>query len=97
MYNRYLPEDTAYTPVGRPAARPGGNAGFRLPDFLAGREGLGALLSGGQGGGLSGLWRAVHLEGLLIVLYLLVEGDDLDLVIALGLVLLLGLGDPGEG
>ena len=34
---------------------------------------------------------------LLIVLYLLVEGDDLDLVIALGLVLLLGLGDPGEG
>ena len=105
MYNRYLPEDTAYPPVGRPAARPGGNAGYRLPDYLAGREGLGALLSGGQGGGLSGLWRALHLEGLdsgdvlllLIVLYLLVEGDDLDLVIALGLVLLLGLGDPAEG
>ena len=33
---------------------------------------------------------------LLIVLYLLVEGDDLELVIALGLVLLMGLGEKGE-
>ena len=30
---------------------------------------------------------------LLIILFLLVEGDDLELVIALGLVLLMGLGD----
>lgn len=33
---------------------------------------------------------------LLIMLYLLVEGDDLELVIALGLVLLMGLGDHEE-
>ena len=32
----------------------------------------------------------------LIILFLLVEGDDLELVITLGLMLLLGLGDDGE-
>ena len=44
--------------------------------------------------------KTLHLENidsgdlllLLIMLYLLVEGDDLELVIALGLVLLMGLG-----
>ena len=51
--------------------------------------------------GLSGLLRALRLESLeagdilllLIVLYLLVEGEDLEPVLALGLVLLLGLGE----
>lgn len=33
---------------------------------------------------------------LLIMLYLLVEGDDLELVIALGLVILMGLGEDRE-
>ncbi|MCF2661433.1 hypothetical protein [Pseudoflavonifractor phocaeensis] len=45
--------------------------------------------------------KTLHLEDidpgdvllLLIVLYLLVEGDDLELVIALGLVLIMGLGE----
>ena len=54
-----------------------------------------------KGSGLSGLLRSIGLEDidsgdvllLLIILYLLVEGDDLELVIALGLVLLMGLGD----
>ena len=83
---------------GRPAG-----GGFRFPVFLAGGESLGTLFSGGTGGsgGLASLFRTLHLDGLdsgdvlllLIVLYLLVEGDDLDLVIALGLVLLMGLGD----
>ena len=52
-------------------------------------------------GGLGGLLRTLKLEDLdsgdllllLIVLLLLWEGDDLELVIALGLVLILGLGD----
>lgn len=115
MYNRYIPDDTAYTRAGAeqpfrpdrsrqgPGERPRGSA-FRLPDFLSGREGLGALFSGGEKGGLSALWKAFHLDDidsgdvllLLIVLYLLVEGDDLDLVIALGLVLIMGLGDGKE-
>ncbi|MEA4933111.1 MAG: hypothetical protein VB071_05930 [Lawsonibacter sp.] len=33
---------------------------------------------------------------LLIILYLLVEGDDLELVIALGLVLIMGFGDSAK-
>ena len=71
---------------------PGGPAGFSLPSFLTGEGGT---------GGLGGLLRALKLEDLdsgdllllLIVLLLLWEGDDLELVIALGLVLILGLGD----
>lgn len=73
----------------------------RFPDFLTGKTGLSALLNGGEGGGLSGLLKTFHLDNidtgdvllLLIILYLLVEGDDLELVIALGLVLLMGLGE----
>lgn len=71
---------------------PGGTAGFSLPSFLTGE---------GGSGGLGGLLKALKLEDLdsgdllllLIVLLLLWEGDDLELVIALGLVLILGLGD----
>ena len=68
---------------------------FSLPPFLTGK---------GDMGGLSGLLKALNLEGLdsgdllllLIVLLLLLEGDNLELVIALGLVLILGLGDEEE-
>lgn len=102
MYNRYIPEDMSYTPVdsfpppeqSRGRSEPGGRsrqAPFRLPDFLTGKE----------GGGLSGLLKTLRLDRLdsgdilllLITLYLLVEGDDIELVIALGLVLLMGFGE----
>lgn len=51
--------------------------------------------------GLSGLLKTLHLDRfdsgdillLLIMLYLMAEGDDLELVIALGLTLIMGLGD----
>lgn len=82
---------------------------FRIPDFLSGKEGLSALfggrgLSGGEGGGLSKLLKTFHLDNLdsgdvlllLIMLYLLAEGDDLELVIALCLVVIMGLGDGGK-
>jgi len=113
VYNRYIPDDEPYTWIG--AAEGAGGAGTapdraqdptrgggpRLPSFLAGREGLSALFSGGEKRGLSSLLHALHLDDidsgdillLLIVLYLLVEGDDLELVIALGLVLIMGLGE----
>lgn len=81
----------------RAGRRPGpsGAAGFSLPSFLTGE---------GGSGGLGGLLKALKLENLdsgdllllLIVLLLLWEGDDLELVIALGLVLILGLGDSKE-
>lgn len=78
--------------------------GFKLPPFLNGKDGLSGLFGGREGGGLSALLKSLHLDNidtgdillLLIVLYLLVEGDDLELVIALGLVLIMGLGEDGE-
>ena len=89
---------------GRPTQN-GPAMGFRLPPFPGGMEGRSALFSGKDRGGLSGLLKTLHLENidpgdvllLLIVLYLLVEGDDLELVIALGLVLIMGLGDEKKG
>ena len=63
------------------------------------------LLAGGERGtGLSGLLKGLNLEGLdsgdvlllLIILLVFLEGDNLELVITLGLMLLLGLGDEGE-
>lgn len=81
-----------------------GPGGFKLPPFLTGKESFTSLFSGKERGGLSGLLKALHLEDidtgdillLLIILYLLVEGDDLELVIALGLVLIMGLGDKDD-
>lgn len=109
MYNRYIPEDTVYTPIPeevplqrekpsppktdqRPsqATRP---LPFALPKGL---EGLTALLRNPVGK-IRGLRLSDIDSGdillLLILLLLLKEGDDIDLVIALGLVLLMGLGD----
>lgn len=64
---------------------------------------IASLLGGGTrgGGGLTGLLRSLKLDRLdsgdilllLIVLLLLWEGDDLELVIALGLALIMGLGE----
>jgi hypothetical protein len=84
-------------------AKSGG--GSRRPSFWSGKESLTSLFSGRERGGLSHLLQTLHLEDidtgdvllLLIVLYLLVEGDDLELVIALGLVLIMGLGEDKSG
>lgn len=98
MYNRYIPEDTSYFPVEEePPRRSGSGPGpQRRPAFRLNE--LTGLLKGSEGGGLL---KALHLDDLdagdillmLIMLYLLVEGDDLEPVIALGLVLLMGLGE----
>lgn len=82
-----------------------GLGGWKPPNLLGGKDGLAALLSGKERGGLSSLLKTMHLDNidtgdillLLIILYLLVEGDDLELVIALGLVLIMGLGDREDG
>lgn len=82
----------------------GERRGFQLPSFLSGQEGLSSLFGEKGKNGLSSLLKSLHPENidtgdillLLIILYLLVEGDDLDLVIALGLVLIIGLGDHQE-
>ena len=92
-HQKARPGDQRSQHTGRPGS--GGPAGFSLPSFLTGE---------GGSGGLGGLLKALKLEDLdsgdllllLIVLLLLWEGDDLELVIALGLVLILGLGDEPE-
>ena len=112
MYNRYIPKDAPYTRVAEerpeperkpgPPPPPAREGGFQLPRFLTGKEGLSGLFSGK--GGTGGLLKALKLDNidkgdvllLLIILLLLSEGDDLELVIALGLVLLMSLGDQKE-
>lgn len=98
------PPQERHKPEGKPGGQtqPGTAAfsgGFRPPKFLTGKDGLASLFSGREGAG--GLLKALKLDSidkgdvllLLIILFLLAEGDDLELVIALGLVLLMGLGD----
>ena len=99
MYNRYIPEDMSYTQASpQPKRGPEPPQGWhrqpsiRLPELLAGKEGLSGLLKG---------LRLDKLDSgdillLLITLYLLVEGEEMDLVLALGLVLLMGLGEGEE-
>ena len=99
MYNRYIPEDMSYTQASpQPKRGPEPPQGWhrqpsiRLPELLAGKEGLSGLLKG---------LRLDKLDSgdillLLIVLFLLLEGDNLELAIALGLVLIMGLGDDKE-
>ena len=103
MYNRYIPEDASYARIEAevPRSHSFGSAPrqqpFRFPDFLSGKE-------GGIAANLSGLLKNLRLDNfdsgdlllMLILLYLLVEGDDLELVIALGLTLIMGLGDSKE-
>ena len=120
MYNRYIPEGTAYRRVvvddgpgtgpSRPRSAPPGGQGTDRPRREppgpggGGQDPLSGLL-GGAGRGLGSLLDALRLGDLdtgdlllmLIVLLVLLEGDDLELVITLGLLLLMGLGDEGEG
>lgn len=116
MYNRYIPAEASYAPVGPSSAPPGPQrSGDNGPPPLRSRPGgLGSLLSGllqgsrGEHGGkgvsqtIDALLKSFHLEHLdtgdillaLIVLFLILEdGDDLDLIIALGLIILFSLGE----
>ena len=88
-----------------PAQNRSGSGGMGLSSLLGGKEGLLSLLTRPSGGkGLTsalknlklGDWDSGDLLLLLIVLLLLTEGDDLELIIALGLALMMGLGEEKE-
>lgn len=98
-----VPEQHQYRPPEAAAQAPQDGLG-KIFSALGGGFELGklkGLLDGDKFGGLDQLLALLHLEDLdsgdilliLIVLLLLVEGDNLELVITLGLMLLLSLGD----
>ena len=117
MYNRYIPSThlyhpptQKYTPLEEEAQEK--QAGERRTSRTnGGVAGLRALFGRDKSGLIPNLLGRVGLERLdtgdvlllLIVLLLLSEGDELDLVVILGLVLLLGVGGdkndrhPGGG
>lgn len=81
--------------------------GPRIPQDIL-RNLAGTLNSFGaedKNAGMAGILKSLHLEDLdsgdillfLIVLLLLLEGDNMELVITLGLMLLLGLGEEKKG
>lgn len=113
MYNRYIPGDVAYVPVDgedetphRPAGVTGGH-GPAAPS--QGQRGapfsLKGILPSGIGDTVGGLLKSLSLDKLdrgdilllLIILFLVLEGDDnWELVITLGILLLMGLGDKDK-
>ena len=94
MYNRYIPNGASYTRVVEEDAPP-----FRRPDAPPPEPDAEAPESAKPASGLGKLLRGLKLDGLdtgdvlllLILLFLFLEGDDMELVITLGLLLLLGL------
>lgn len=98
MYNRYIPRSGGYDRVPMEDAPPRRETG----DFRRDRRPppAGGAAGGGQGSWLTGLLKGLGLEELdrgdillLLILLLLTDGDDLEPVITLGLLLLFGLGD----
>ena len=95
-------DEKKYTPVDGPAQADGAGERKKFADAgAAGGGGSPAGVFGDKSVGIKRLLKALNLEEvdsgdlllLLIVLLLLTDGDELDLVITLGLMLLLGLGD----
>ena len=90
MYNRYIPGPDGYARVPEPDEAPRAAAHHAQETPTKEEK---------KSGGLSALLRHLKLEDLdkgdilllLIVLFLFLEGDDLELVITLGLLLVLGL------
>lgn len=88
MYNRYIPNGASYTRIPQEDAPPPQEE--NRPPKAGGKAKSGALDS---------LLKQLKLDRLdtgdvlllLILLFLFLEGDDMELVITLGLVLLLGL------
>lgn len=101
MYNRYIPTQTKYEAAGAGPSAPSPSRGG-LGALLNGLGKGGTGAGDGIGQAVSALMKRLHLDGLdtgdillgLIVLFLVLEdGDDLDLIITLGLTILFSLGE----
>lgn len=96
MYNRYIPNGTVYARVveddgpSRAAPSPAPHVPENADPAVAAAE---------KKSGLAGILKGLKLDDLdtgdilllLILLFLFLEGDDMELIITLGLMLLLGL------
>ena len=99
MYNRYIPNGTAYTRVLEEDEPPRPLRQEPEPAAAAPSAPEPAQPEPAKKTGLAGLLKGLKLEELdtgdilllLILLFLFLEGDDLELIITLGLLLLLGL------
>ncbi|MFQ9916216.1 MAG: hypothetical protein ACLRWQ_07340 [Flavonifractor plautii] len=96
MYNRYIPNGASYTRVLEEDAPPTQTV---PPDAPPPEPDAEALESAKPASGLGKLLRGLKLDGLdtgdvlllLILLFLFLEGDDMELVITLGLLLCAGI------
>lgn len=103
MYNRYIPRAGGYERVTEEDAQPRYSDTQHHQDHRP--PPAGAPAGGGHGAWLTGLLKSLGLEELdrgdilllLILLLLLTDGDDLEPVITLGLLLLFGLGGRERG
>ena len=98
MYNRYIPNGAAYIRISEEDTPP-----FPPPSGPDARADTGVQPTSGadpaKKSGLAGLLHTLKLDSLdtgdilllLIILFLFLEGDDMELMITLGLLLLLGL------
>ena len=96
MYNRYIPQEADYGPIPPPSGPPpGGGEGGALGGLL------GSLLGGEGKGPVSRLLERLRrdldlgdiLLALIVALLVLEDGDDLELIVALVLML---LPEPGD-
>lgn len=103
MYNRYIPDQGERVVHDRPAPRAERPRQGKVGGLLSGLLGRTGVEENRASQALSSLLKSLHLEHLdtgdillgLIVLFLVLEdGDDLDLLITLGLTILLSLGEP---
>ncbi len=109
MYNRYIPQNMDYYPTDQGNLPPdgGGTNTPWLKGLLSAGEKLPwrAFLREEGGDPLDGLLKSLKLEGvdsgdillILLILFLLIEGDDQwELIITLGLLLIMGLAEDRE-
>ncbi len=102
MYNRYIPAENGYARIQEDEYAPSfdpiqANSGPQAPPHP--EEDTADAGRSKKTGGLAALLKSLKLDNLdtgdvlllLIILFLFLEGDDMELIITLGLMLLLGL------
>ena len=90
IYNRYIPNGAAYTRITEEDSAPTAPPPFQREEAETPKE---------EKKGLASILKGLKLDDLdtgdilllLILLFLFLEGDDMELIITLGLMLLLGL------